>query len=276
MFNKNYMRESEKDMKIVIKLGGSVVTYKDVNYFPLEIEEIKEQADKYIRYDVIRKIGREIKEAVGESGLRFILVNGAGPFGHYLVDLKRPDEDIRKSVRYLNEKIVSEFRKMGFDVVSVPPSESCEFVNGQFEISKMWELTEKLIENDKILSTYGDVLKDGKIISGDDLIVSLAKLWNADKIVAVTDVKGVYTVDPKTSPSAIFVERIYSGKKTGKVKIQYSTNVADVTGGMESKIEKLVEGARHGIKGQVVSGLKEGSLKAALLGDETIGTLILP
>lgn len=69
--------------KIVLKLGGSILTKKDVKSFPLGIEEIKRHANEYIRHDKIKRIGKELKDALSEKIIQLILVNGVGPFGHF-------------------------------------------------------------------------------------------------------------------------------------------------------------------------------------------------
>lgn len=259
--------------KIVLKLGGSLITKKDVKNFPLEIEEIKQRADEYIHLNEIKRIGKEIKEAMNEKPIQLILINGAGPFGHFLVKRNRPDDDVRASVKLLNEKLVSELRKIGIDIVPIPPSESCEFSNEKFDISYLWEVGDVLLEEGKTLSTYGDMLKGGKVISGDDLIVLLAEHWQADKIITATDVDGVFTKDPKIHDNVKLIKHL-SGDENGEV--EYTINNIDVTGGMASKVKKLKQAASRGIKCQIINGLEEGNIKAALLGDESIGTLILP
>lgn len=184
----------------------------------------------------------------------------------------KSDDEVRKSDRFLNESLVSGLRLLGLDVVPVPPSESCEFANGKFDISYLWKLGKVLLEEGKILSTYGDVLKSGKIISGDDLVALLADVWRADKIIVATDVDGVFTKNPKIYKDAELIKRLSNEKDD---RVEYTINSIDVTGGMISKVEKLKRAAKRGIKCQIINGLKEGNIKAALLGDESIGTLIL-
>lgn len=254
--------------KIVLKLGGALITKKDTESFPLGIEEIKRHANEYIRTDEIKRISKELKAVLDEKNIQLVIVNGVGPFGHFLVKHKRPSDEVRASVKLLNEKLVSELRKIGIDAVPIPPSESCEFVDGRFDISYLWEVGKVLLEEGKTLSTYGDVLQGGKVISGDDLIVLIAEHWQADKIITATDVDGVFTGDPKTGDAKII-------KRLTNQNIKYTVSNIDVTGGMASKVEKLKQVAvKHGVRCQIINGLKEGNIKAALLGDESIGTLI--
>jgi len=262
--------------KIVLKIGGSIITKRDVESFPLGIEEIKRGADEYIRYDNVKRIAGELREALDEKNIQLILVNGVGPFGHFLVKHKRPNDEVQESVKFLNEKIIAELRKIGIDAVPIPPSKSCEFAavegDGEFDISYLWEVGKVLLEEGKILSTYGDMLRGGKVISGDDLVVLLAEKWQAKKIITATDVGGVFTKDPKTNSDAKLIKRL---SDADSAKVEYTIDKVDVTGGMASKVEKLKRAAGHGVKCQIINGLKEGNIKSALLGDETIGTLIL-
>ena len=48
----------------------------------------------------------------------------------------------------------------------------------------------------------------------------------------------------------------------------------DVTGGMLHKVQECLELATIGIKSQIVSGLVEGRVKAAMIGRSVLGTRI--
>jgi isopentenyl phosphate kinase len=57
---------------IFIKLGGSLITKKDVPYTA--------------RYDIIQQFAKELKEIISKrQDVQFVLGNGAGSFGHYPV-----------------------------------------------------------------------------------------------------------------------------------------------------------------------------------------------
>lgn len=262
--------------KIVLKIGGSIISEKNrekLADFPLTIAEIRRRGEEYMQLEEIKRVGREIKEAMDESGFQLILVNGARPFGHLLVKNKLPDEEVRASVRFQNERFVSELRDAGLDVVPVPPSESCVFADERFDIDYLWEVAQMLLEEGKTPSTYGDVLEDGKIISGDDLVVLLAKKWHADKTIVATDVDGVYTKDPKMNADAKFIAQLRVSDSG--TRLEYSLNSIDVTGGMQSKVEKMKRAAAAGIECRIINGTKPGNIKAALLGDEGFGTSIV-
>jgi len=262
-------------MKIVLKIGGSVISEKDparLADFPLTAAEVKKRGEKYMKLDAIARIAAEIKEAIDSGAFQLILVNGAGPFGHLLVKNDSPDEDVRESVRLQNERLVKELRVVGVDAVPVPPSESASFKDDKFDIGYLWDISGLLIEENKVPSTYGDVLDTGMVISGDDLVVLLADKWHADKIIVATDVDGVYTKDPKTNADAEFLPTLHI---TGGDNPEYALNLIGVTGGMQSKVEKLKDAAAKGVACRIINGTVPGNVKAALLGDESFGTSVV-
>jgi isopentenyl phosphate kinase len=90
--------------------------------------------------------------------------------------------------------------------------------------------------------------------------------------VIATDVSGIFDGDPKKNKDAKLVKEI-TKTNIGKIAVSGSRGV-DVTGGMKRKVSELLEVAELGITSQVVSGVKAGELKAALLGNEELGTTI--
>ena len=272
--------------KIVIKIGGSAFTEKSVDYFPLTLQEIRERRKEFIRFDVLKREIREIYEA---GVFPLVVINGAGPFGHYLVsnwDLLDEKEIVHESVAYLNRIVVDYFKRFGIKTKSIAPFHTCKYLgNGNFDIIKLYELAKPFLESNEkvIVSTYGDIVKpvegvsgslgDYHVISGDDLAILLADLWKADKIIMVIDEDGVYDRNPKKFEDANLIKTIGSSEK---LDFLFTSERIDVTGGIAKKVEKLQKAAERGIKGQIINGLKKGYLKRALLGDERIGTLILP
>jgi isopentenyl phosphate kinase len=123
--------------------------------------------------------------------------------------------------------------------------------------------------------SYGDVLVDLEtglnILSGDHLVPYLAVKLKASRIVIATDVSGIYDGDPKKNKNAKLVKEI-TKENFGKIEVSGSRGV-DVTGGMKRKVMELLDVASQGITSQVVSGIKPGELKSALLGRE-VGTII--
>ena len=271
-------------MKIIIKLGGSVVTFKETKDFPLSWKEIERTCERYIRVWNVRRIAKEIASITKITELQMILINGAGPFGHFLVKERLEGnksittELIHKSVELLNQKIVRIFNDNGMKLVPLAPYELCYFSNGMYNIQQLYTKCLRVLSEGGFPSTYGDCVKVNKqtpplgdcvVISGDDLVVELTKLWRPDKVIIATDVDGVFTSDPKLNPDARLI-RLFSPETLESTKFEISS--IDVTGGMRSKVIKLLSISSMA-ECRIINGLKPGIIRKAILG-YNVGTLI--
>jgi isopentenyl phosphate kinase len=263
--------------KIVLKVGGSVITRKDAADFPTSAEDIKAKADSFIRIDEIRRIAGEVREAFiqsGTAGMQLILVNGVGPFGHFLVAKGAPVRTVQQSTEILSDRVVVEFRKAGIDAVPMPPAQSVGYEEGKgFDVGFLWQTADLLLEEGKVPSVWGDQLEGGKVISGDDLAVMLAEKWKADMILMATDTKGVFESNPRVDAEAKLIRRMEAGRDHGAV---FSLGRTDVTGGMGRKVERLLGAAKEGFPSHVFDGTRPGNVRNALLGDRSFGTVIVP
>jgi isopentenyl phosphate kinase len=277
------MKNEINSKKIVLKLGGSITTYKNVTSFPLELEKIKNQASDYIRSDVIKRLVEEIKTVTKENKIELIVTLGVGPFGHFLVKHWKELEDkmiVYKSVLLFTKVIANYFDDGGLKVDICDPTNLCRYKKGELIMDDLWSSVQKSLRAGHIPIIFGTMIPtdsnskyDGyAVLSADRSSVELAIKWNADKIIMVMDEDGLYDNDPKFDKDAKFVKFV---KFDEKLEIKESGVGIDVTGRISGKIENLQTAAKNGIRGQLINGLKEGYLKRALEGDESIGTLII-
>ena len=108
----------------------------------------------------------------------------------------------------------------------------------------------------------------------DRLAALVAVLTDADLLVMLSDIKGLYTADPKKDRGASLiheVERITPEmvKSAGKAMEEHST------GGMTAKLEAARIAAASGI-GVVVAPGREPGVLPAVLGGRTVGTYFHP
>jgi len=230
-----YSGGMNKAMKIIVKLGGSVITRKCVSGFPLEYGEIERRADEFIQTDIIKSLVKELYSASLHREFSFILINGAGPFGHNLVhsflNKKNVDvETIHRSVALLNSKLIEELKNFFPAVSPIHPFETCYYDGKEFRIGKLLRMAQDEVRNGRVVSTYGDVIpaRNGRL--GNFEVIS-------------------------------------------STEIEFSSVGVDVTGGMRSKVKKLSFAAQNGIESRIINGLKRGCLIKALLGKD-VGTLI--
>lgn len=209
----------------ILKLGGSLITNKTIPYS--------------FRENIVRKIAKEL---VTED---LILIHGGGSFGHY----EASKGDIAKTslaMQKLNLLVSTVLYEEGVRIFPLPGR--C------FSIDTIIAY----LKRGFVPLIYGDIDEDGRIISGDDIAIILAKAFKSRALFA-TNFDGVL-VNGKA------VQEI-NDLNFDEIKQQVSF---DVTGGIKSKVRKILENC---VEGLVFNGEKEGNINKALKG-ELIGTLV--
>jgi glutamate 5-kinase len=124
-------------------------------------------------------------------------------------------------------------------------------------------------ENDTV------AVEEMKFGDNDHLSALVATLLEADLLVILSDIEGVYDRDPRANSRAALFPLIkeIKGVKTALVDTGQS---AFGTGGITTKIGAAEEASVAGIPTIITSGLKPGRLTSIFDPDEEVGTLILP
>jgi isopentenyl phosphate kinase len=243
----------------LLKLGGSVVTFKDR---PLSVNK-----------NAIEKISKGLRKVKRP----LIVVHGGGSFGHYYsvkydMHTKPARYDIhgvsvvRSSMVELNNYIVNIMVKNKLNPYSVPPS---SFVHhGKAMKSKIDELGQ-MASNKLVPVTYGDVLhyadRSYYILSGDAIMTMLAKQLRPDIVVFALNVDGVY----RNMRSRELIHEISAVQQADLDNVPM-----DVTGGIGRKIREAFKIARMGIDVLMVNGLKPDRIVDALNNRRVEGTLV--
>jgi glutamate 5-kinase len=114
-----------------------------------------------------------------------------------------------------------------------------------------------------------------KFGDNDHLSALIAGLVDADVLVLLSDVDGLYTSDPRRDPSARLVplvrdpvaaEQAYDTSGRGPVG----------TGGMASKLGAAGTAAAAGIPTVIAAGMEPGTLAQVFATTASVGTLVLP
>lgn len=259
---------------IVIKLGGSVVTFKEKPLTP-----------NYEGIDKILGVLGEIKK-----NFKIIIVHGGGSFGHYwsvkydMHTKPHPYSDLGVSVVHesmikLNHIIINKLIESSLKPYSIQPS---AFVfNGAADPIRIHTILDMTTGNDLIPVTFGDVIHTSKnnfsILSGDTIMSMLCTELHPKFSIFTTNVDGLYNdidkgeivreirVD-KTDISNIFLE--------GDVKKEHSNSSFDVTGGMRRKITESIQIAKSGTPTYLISGLHPERILDIIHDREYIGTCI--
>ena len=114
-----------------------------------------------------------------------------------------------------------------------------------------------------------------KVGDNDNLSALVTNLVEADLLIILTDIDGIYDADPRRNPHAQRIPLLNdSDLGTKKVAEEDTLNEMSV-GGMVSKIQAAQKASHFGVPTMVAGGAEEKILSRLLKGEE-VGTLILP
>jgi isopentenyl phosphate kinase len=256
----------------VLKLGGSVITDKEKKLTP--------------NLPAIERLTKEISRA---NVSPLILVHGGGSFGHPVAEqygLKEGYKDssqimgfsiTHQAMTKLNKLIVGSLINHNIPAVEVQPSSCVVTKAGRIQTMEQRSL-KKMLEMRFVPVLYGDTVFDSEtgfdILSGDQIVSSLAINLDARRIVVGVDVNGLYTGDPKTDSSARLIRHVTLEElKKLEHRIEGS-KMTDVTGGMLGKMFELKSAVEHGIQTIIVNATEPNRVYKALKGEKVVGTVI--
>jgi glutamate 5-kinase len=124
-------------------------------------------------------------------------------------------------------------------------------------------------ENDTVvtdeLRNFGD---------NDNLSALIAGLVEADVLVLLSDVAGLYTKNPRIHADAALID-VVDDVAHAATAVQLDGHGPLGTGGMASKLAAAQKAARAGIPTVIADGMRAGVLPAVFAADQTAGTLLL-
>lgn len=256
-----------KARRVVIKLGSAVLTgsgegldQKRIEQLAAEVSAVMEAGREVILVSSgaiaagLAKLGlkrtkgmplplKQAAAAVGQSGLMRMYEKTFGSRGRKVAQILLTREDLSNRTRFLNARnTLSTLLEYG--VVPV------------------------INENDTVAV---DEIKFG---DNDNLSGMVVHVSDADLLVILSDIDGLFSADPRMLPDAKFipvVERITAEMERGAGDARSGVG----TGGMRSKIMTAKKVTAYGVPMVIVNGRKQGTLAALFEGKET-GTLFLP
>lgn len=256
-----------------MKLGGSVLTDKTRHRTP--------------RHDVLDRLAAELAQAPGP----LVVVHGAGSYGHVVARehaLTRGDDgaaprrlgfaQVHAEVRELTNLVLAALRRAGLPAVSHSTYDLARLQGGELLYFAHGAVAETLAAGFvPVLSGDGvlDAARGYGILSGDVLMVELARALRPRQVAFVTDVDGVHDRDPR-EPGAVLLQDVRDAAPGGAA-VGGAARAPDVTGGMAGKVRRAREAARAGgVPVHVVNGLAPGRLADLLAGKPVPGTVVHP
>lgn len=266
MDRKEILRQKKR---IVIKVGTTTVTYEETGNINLE------KLEKFVRILInLRNKGKEV----------IVVSSGAVGVGRTALGLgKRPETEAEKQacaavgqarLMMIYEKLFNEYSQLTAQVLLTKESvtnEECR-KNAKRTFDELFRMNVVPIvnENDAIST---DELSYGNFGDNDTLAANVAELVEADLLILMSDIEGLYTDDPKKNPHARFIHTVV--KIDEKLEHMAKGASSDFgTGGMSTKVNaaKIVTGS--GADMVIASGDNIYAINDIMAGKK-IGTLFL-
>lgn len=221
-------------MTTILKLGGSVITHKDE---PETVDEasLTKAVDTLVKYN---------GAGILSDGL--VLVHGGGSFGHHHAERHSVSPSngthdgaitvqIHEAMGRLNRQVVGALNDALLDAVPVRPL-SVAHRDSTGTIHFPCEVPETLLAEGFIPVIHGDVIshvgKGVTILSGDEIVVTLAEQLEAECVGLCSTVPGVLDQGGNVISEIASYEEVAS--------VLGGSKSTDVTGGMAGKVQALL------------------------------------
>jgi len=258
---------------ILIKLGGSLITNKNIPYTP--------------KPEIIFQLAKEIKKAY-LKGFSLVVAHGSGSFGHTLADKYKTADGLKKKKDLYGLCLVQQ------DAIAINRIVNKIFLENKIPCLSFFPSSFSLAENkrlgkifvDPIIEAlkrgivplvFGDIIVDKRlgccIFSGETTLDNLAfeflsRGLKIEKIIHCGATEGVYDEEKK------IVSKITPNNFAVIKKVLGKSAALDVTGGMFHKVEESLRIAKTGIDVWIIDGQVKGNLYQAIVSQPTAGTLI--
>ncbi|MCD8198761.1 MAG: glutamate 5-kinase [Phascolarctobacterium sp.] len=255
----------KKAKRIVVKVGTSTIIYKNGK----------------MNFSQINRLAREISDLQNQGREMILVTSGAVAVGVDRLGLKeKPDTIPGKQaaaavgqgvLMHTYEKFFAEYGQIVAQVL-LTKTESLDrhrYTNSRNTFMEL--LKQRVIpivnENDVV------ALDELKIGDNDNMSALVAGIIDADLVIILSDVDGLYTANPQTDPEAKLMPEVYeitpdieacaggAGSKHG-------------TGGMATKLQAAKAATSSGINLVIASGTEKDAIPNILNGEE-IGTLFV-
>lgn len=265
MMNTNRTTVLNSAKRVVVKVGSNVLT-----------------EDHGLNLKTIRSISRQICRLI-DGGLEIILVSsGAMASGIRKVGLdKRPDEiPKRQAVAAVGQAgLIMEYER-AFDryhkkvaqilLTGDDLNNRIRYLNARNTLRMLlsWKIVPIINENDTVM------VEEIQFGDNDNLAAMITLLMDADILVNLTDIDGLYNKDPRTNPDAEFIPLVSTIREDIK---QAASDIPGAlgTGGMLSKINAAKKVTAAGIPMIIANGGKSDTLTKLFSGKD-IGTFFTP
>ena len=266
MLNNEANREALKKAKrIVIKVGTSTITY----------------ANGKRNFSQIDRLAREISDLQNQGKEMILVTSGAVAVGVDRMGLPGKPKTIpgkqaaaavgQGVLMHTYEKFFADYGQIVAQVL-ITKTEAIDRHRYTNTRNTFMELMRQRVipivnENDVV------ALDELKIGDNDNMSALVAGIVDADLVIILSDVDGLYTANPQTHPDAVIVPEVM--EITPEIEASAGgVGSARGTGGMATKIQAAKAATSSGIHLVIASGTEKNAITRVLQGEE-LGTLFV-
>lgn len=259
-----YLKETLEDSKkIVIKIGSNVLSDDNGN----------------VNKQVLHNIVEQVNELI-DLGKQVILVSsGAGICGVGAINKwsRRGDINYKQALCAIGQVELMMAYKEYFSDYGVHVAQillTRDDFNDHHRTLNIRNAMFTLIDEGvvPVINENDSVSVDEIKIGDNDTLAALtATLWNADLMIILSDIDGVFDSDPKSNSNAKLIETVGNAEKLfGSIDIGGTSSFG--TGGISSKIEAAAKVNQYGIPMILLNGKKNDIIRNCITGTSK-GTL---
>lgn len=266
MLNNEASREAlKKANRIVIKVGTSTITY----------------ANGKRNFSQIDRLAREISDLQNQGKEMILVTSGAVAVGVDRMGLPGKPKTIpgkqaaaavgQGVLMHTYEKFFADYGQIVAQVL-ITKTEAIDRHRYTNTRNTFMELMRQRVipivnENDVV------ALDELKIGDNDNMSALVAGIVDADLVIILSDVDGLYTANPQTHPDAVIVPDV--AEITPEIEASAGgVGSARGTGGMATKIQAAKAATSSGIHLVIASGTEKNAITRVLQGEE-LGTLFV-
>ncbi len=255
--------------RIVVKMGTRLLT----------------GGSNHLDQEIMSRLVAQIAQLHAQGVEPILVSSGAIASGRYKLGLSRkikgiPFKQVLASVG--QSRLMNIYERL-FEQHSVPVAQAlltradlsgrAGYLNARNTLLALLELRVICIVNENDVISI-DEIKEARFGDNDNLSAMVANLVDADLLMILTDIGGLYTADPAYDPAARLVP-VVTKIDAGIKRLGAITRSGLGTGGMVTKIEAARLATSSGVHVVIADG-REPDVIVRLAAGESIGTRFLP
>lgn len=263
--NRKYLKEKKR---IVIKIGSSSLQHPQTGGFD---------------YSKMEKLVRELCNLRNEGKDVVLVTSGAIAMGKQAVGLQnvgKNDIAVKQACSAIGQarlmmvyqKLFSEYNQVAAQVLMTKNTivDDLNRFNAHNTFSELLKMgVIPIVNENDTVATYEIEIGDN-----DTLSAIVAALVDADLLILLSDIDGLYTDDPRTNPKASFIEQVDKITPQLMNMGKKSTGSSVGTGGMNTKLVAAKIATSSDID-MLIANSKDVGIIYRIMEGENVGTLFL-